>query len=419
MSILISYGCVQNRNTGLLDEPGTTTSRKVYRGKVVDKSNTTETLSIKVGNGDNTRIIRVYFDDDTRGTENIVPGKQVVVTCKVDKGHTVATSVKAELAGFVSGVSKISVNRVEKLISDGEEFTLIDARPYSQYQQSHIPTAISIPSCGMNRKLALLPEKKGQPLVFYCGGAFCGMSTTAAAIAADAGYTNTSVMLAGIDGWSESEYPTYADDRLVAKGNRILIDLRSAEKNKSEKIVGSISIPASALVATMDSISRKAPVIVYSDNKKESLTALTQLRQAGFNTVSMVEGNIQGWKKRENPVSSGPVLTEINWTRKTRRGEISPTDFKKAINQMANVVVLDVRTSEETTTGRLNGAKSVPLNELYDRIEELPRDRAIYIYSATGARAEMAARLLKRRGYNAYFLVADISCQGGKCEIVY
>jgi len=417
--ILISHGCVQNHNSGLLDEPGATASKKVYRGKVVEKSDKTETVSIRVGNGDNTRVIRVYFDGRTRGIENIVPGKQVVVTCKVDKGHTVATSVKAEISGFVSGVTKISINEVKKLLSDGEEFTLIDARSYSEYQQNHLSTAISIPSCGMEKKMTLLPEKKKQLLVFYCGGATCGMSTTAAAIAVRAGYTNSRVMLAGIDGWAENGYPTYADDRLVNKGNRILIDLRTADKNKAERIAGSVSIPAASLAARIGTLSKKAPVIVYSDNNKESLAALAEFREAGFNKVSMVEGNIQGWKKRDNPVCSGPVITEINWTRKTLRGEVSPAAFTKAVNNRANALVLDVRTSEETTAGRLDGATLLPLNELYDRMEELPRDRAIYIYSATGARAEMAARLLKQRGYNVYFLVADISCQGGKCEMAF
>ncbi len=418
-SILIVSGCVQSQNTGLLDEPGASTSKKVYRGKVVDKSSKTETLSIKVGNGDNTRIIRVYFDDSTRGMENIVPDKQVVVTCKVDRGHITATSVKAEISGFVSGVEKISSTKVEKFISDGEEFILIDARPYSQYQQNHLPTAVSIPACGMNKKISLLPEKKEQPLVFYCGGTTCGMSTAAAAIAARAGYTNIRVLLAGVEGWAEKGYPTYADDRFVGKGNRILIDLRSADKNKRERIAGSVSIPLTALSARIGIISKKAPVVVYSDNKRDSLAALAEFRKAGFDNVSMVEGNIQGWKKRNNPVSSGPVMSEIKWTREKRRGEVSPAAFKKALNQKANAVILDVRTSEETTAGRLNGAKLVPLNELYERIKELPRDRAIYIYSATGARAEMAARLLKRKGYNAYFLVADISCQGGTCKMTF
>jgi rhodanese-related sulfurtransferase len=245
------------------------------------------------------------------------------------------------------------------------------------------------------------------------------MSTTAAAIAARAGYTNSRVMLAGIDGWAENGYPTYADDRLVNKGNRILIDVRTADKNKAERIAGSVSIPAASLAARIGTLSKKAPVIVYSDNNKESLAALAEFREAGFNKVSMVEGNIQGWKKRDNPVSSGPVITEINWTRKTLRGEVSPAAFSKALNHRANALVLDVRTSEETTAGRLDGATLLPLNELYDRMEELPKDRAIYIYSATGARAEMAARLLKRRGYNVYFLVADISCQGGTCEMAF
>ena len=156
---------------------------------------------------------------------------------------------------------------------------------------------------------------------------------------------------------------------------------------------------------------------MYSDSIQESLAGLTSFRSAGFKMVSMVEGNFQGWEKRNKPITSGPVMTEINWKRKAGKGEVSPVAFKKAINNKMDAVVLDVRTSDETAAGKLEGAKLIPLNELYERSEELPQDKKIFIYSATGARAEMASRLLKENGYDAYFLVADISCHGGNCEM--
>jgi rhodanese-related sulfurtransferase len=100
-------------------------------------------------------------------------------------------------------------------------------------------------------------------------------------------------------------------------------------------------------------------------------------------------------------------------------GEVPPVAFIKAQNKSADAIILDVRTSDETSVGKLKSAKLVPLNDLYDRFEELPKNRKIYIYCATGARAQMAARLLRDNGYDAYFLVADILCAGGKCRMVF
>jgi len=414
---LFSFGCAKNRGAGLLNESTATETKKVYRGKVVAKSNRTETISIELDNGDSTRIVKVNFDGKTRGIAHAVKGKQVIVTCKVAGGRTLATSVKAELSGFAPGVSEISVQKVKKLIGDGDEFSLIDSRPKSQYKRSHLPSAFSIPSCEMNKNVGLLPEDKEQLLVFYCGGSSCGMSIIASATAAQAGYKNIRVMLAGTEGWTGKGYPTYADDDFVAKGDAILIDLRAARKNTVHRIAGSVSIPSATLDDRIDDISKKTTVIVYSDSIQESLAALAGFRAIGFTSVSMVEGNFQGWENRNRPVSSGPVVTEINWTRKTGVGEISPAAFEKALNNKIEAIVLDVRTSDETAAGKMKIAKLIPLNELYERIGELPEDKKIFIYSATGARAEMAARILQEKGYDAYYLVADVSCHGGNCEM--
>ncbi len=416
---LFSFGCAQNRGAGLQDETGATGSKKIYRGKVVAKSNRTKTISIELSNGGSTRTVKVNFDDRTRGIDRATRGKRVIVTCKIAGGRTFATSVKAELAGFVSGVSEITVKKARKMITDGDEFTLIDSRPVRQYARSHLPSAMSIPSCEMKENIDLLPEKKEQLLVFYCEGPTCGMSTMASATAAHAGYKNIRVMLAGVEGWTKAGYPTYADDDFVVNGDAVLIDLRAAGKNTVHRIAGSVSIPFATLDDRIDDISKKAPVVVYSDNIQESLGALDSFRAAGFTTFSMVEGNFKGWKKRNRPITSGPVMTEINWKRKAGKGEVSPAAFRKAMNNKMDAVVLDVRTSDETTAGKLKGAKLIPLNELYERSEELPQDKKIFIYSATGARAEMAGRLLKENGYDAYFLVADVSCHGGDCEIEF
>ena len=412
---LLTSGCAQN-SVLLEDEPGVTHSKKVYRGKVRGKSRKAGTLSIEIVRDGMPRTIKINIDHKTRGLDHALRGKQVIVTCKVDKGRTVATSIRPELGGFVSGVSAITVEKVRKMIADRDDFVLIDSRSKLQYSRSHLPSAISIPSCAMRDRLDLLPEKKGRLLVFYCGGPSCGQSTLASATAAHAGYKNIKVMLAGIAGWAEAGYPTYADDDLVIDGDIVLIDLRPARKDTVQRIAGSVSIPFASLADRMDNISKKAPIIVYSDNISESLAALDSFRSAGFTTVSMVEGNFQGWKERNRAITSGPVVTEIKWKRKTTRNEVTPAAFEHAVNGRGGAVLLDVRTRAETAAGSLRYAKLIPLNELHERSAELPQDKKIYIYSATGARAKMAAALLRKKGFAAYFLVADISCQDGTCN---
>jgi rhodanese-related sulfurtransferase len=410
-------GCAQHQSGGQQGEPTAIGSKKVYRGKVIDRSNRTKTISLEVMKNGSSRIIELSFDDQTRGIDHAVKRKQVIVAYNVDGGRPIAISVKPEKNGFVAGVSEVTIEKVKKMIDHRDGFVLIDSRPKNEYIQSHLPASISISVCRMKEHADLLPEDKDRLLVFYCGGPACGMSTMASAIAAQAGYTNIKVMLAGVAGWTNAGFPTFAVDTFVINGDLVLIDLRPAHKDTVNKIPGSVSIPFATLKDSVDDISKKAPIVVYSDNIRESHAALAEFRAAGFLRVSMVQGNFQGWKKRNNPITSGPVVTKISWKRTPGKGEVSSVAFTNAMNGKVDAVILDVRTSDEAAAGKLRRAKLIPIHELFDRSEELPKDKEIYVYSGTGARADMASRQLQENGYDAYFLVADVSCHDGNCTI--
>ncbi len=81
------------------------------------------------------------------------------------------------------------------------------------------------------------------------------------------------------------------------------------------------------------------------------------------------------------------------------------------------VVVLDVRPSEEYLNAHLPFARSIPLEELRKRLAELPKDRAIVAY-CRGPYCLMAVdavALLKQEGYSAIHLrdgVAEWATEG-------
>ncbi|MGH9273731.1 MAG: MBL fold metallo-hydrolase, partial [Acidimicrobiales bacterium] len=64
----------------------------------------------------------------------------------------------------------------------------------------------------------------------------------------------------------------------------------------------------------------------------------------------------------------------------------------------SDVVVLDVRRGDEWEAGHLEGALHVPLDELDDRIDEVPDDRPVWVHCASGFRASIAASLVDRAG---------------------
>ena len=65
----------------------------------------------------------------------------------------------------------------------------------------------------------------------------------------------------------------------------------------------------------------------------------------------------------------------------------------------AGALVVDVRTPTEFQRGAFPGAVNVPLSEISSRLPEIPKDRGIVLYCASGARSAAAARVFKQAGY--------------------
>lgn len=92
----------------------------------------------------------------------------------------------------------------------------------------------------------------------------------------------------------------------------------------------------------------------------------------------------------------------------TQPNELVPSDRDSLMKaaRKGEVVVLDVRPSEEYLNAHLPFARSIPLEELRQRLGELPHDRAIVAY-CRGPYCLMAAdavELLKQEGYSAVHL---------------
>lgn len=62
--------------------------------------------------------------------------------------------------------------------------------------------------------------------------------------------------------------------------------------------------------------------------------------------------------------------------------------------------LLDTRTKEEYDRGHLSNALHIPIDELRERINEIPKDKLLYIYCQSGLRSYLACRILLQKGYH-------------------
>lgn len=80
------------------------------------------------------------------------------------------------------------------------------------------------------------------------------------------------------------------------------------------------------------------------------------------------------------------------------RGLVASVTYDRAA-ALGNRLFLDVRTNEEFKAGGIPESIHIPLDELRERIAELPRDRHIVVSCRSGVRSYAAIRILKQSGF--------------------
>ena len=69
-----------------------------------------------------------------------------------------------------------------------------------------------------------------------------------------------------------------------------------------------------------------------------------------------------------------------------------------------SVFLLDTRTPFEVMQGKIDGFVNIPLDSLRERLDEIPKDKPIYVHCHSGLRSYLACRILTSNGYDCYNL---------------
>jgi rhodanese-related sulfurtransferase len=66
------------------------------------------------------------------------------------------------------------------------------------------------------------------------------------------------------------------------------------------------------------------------------------------------------------------------------------------------ITLLDTRTKEEFEKGHVEGFINIPVDELREHLDEIPKDKPVYVMCQSGLRSYIAMRILAGNGYDAY-----------------
>ena len=86
---------------------------------------------------------------------------------------------------------------------------------------------------------------------------------------------------------------------------------------------------------------------------------------------------------------------------------ISSREAKALLDRNKNIYLLDVRTPQEYSQGKLAGSALIPIGELERRIREVPKNKTIVVYCAVGSRSKPVANFLYQQGYRDVYNMTD------------
>ncbi len=103
------------------------------------------------------------------------------------------------------------INRVAraKEIFDNGNVLFVDARSQDNYEDGHIPGAVSLPVGQFDEQIESFLNRHSTDtrIVTYCSGRTCEDSHNLAQLLSDVGFSHASVFIDGFPGWKAEGYP--------------------------------------------------------------------------------------------------------------------------------------------------------------------------------------------------------------------
>ncbi len=83
--------------------------------------------------------------------------------------------------------------------------------------------------------------------------------------------------------------------------------------------------------------------------------------------------------------------------------KITPADYTAQFGPDVDHILIDVRTPQEFASGHIPGAVNIAVEELAQRLNEVPQDKPVVLYCRSGNRSGQAAQILDRAGYGQIY----------------
>lgn len=137
------------------------------------------------------------------------------------------------------------------------------------------------------------------------------------------------------------------------------------------------------------------------DKRIDTLSSVIQRRSTIDELTEFEHAYAPPYSSAKDPVNMAGFVAEnilqkriqvVPWTKVAEIGE--------------NDLLVDVRMPDEYNAGNIPGSVNIPVDELRNRLNELPKDRDIYIYCQIGLRGYLAQRILLQNDFTRVYNIS-------------
>jgi len=181
-----------------------------------------------------------------------------------------------------------------------------------------------------------------------------------------------------------------AFQKLRERQDAIIIDLRRPEAFGGAHIPGAFNIGAGPNLSMWAAwvVPYDRPILLVGDAGTDLEQARRSLIRVGFDQIEgYLKGGMPAW------IEAGLEQTHIP--------QISVQELAQKLRCKDQIAVLDVRSPKEWREGHIEQAIHIPGGELPKRLDELPRDKEVYVICGSGYRSSVATSVLARAGRRA------------------
>jgi glyoxylase-like metal-dependent hydrolase (beta-lactamase superfamily II)/rhodanese-related sulfurtransferase len=206
-------------------------------------------------------------------------------------------------------VGPLTPRQVERADADGA--MIVDVRTDLQFDEAHIPGAVSIPmtGAGFGTRLAWLADREQDTVLV---GRDDADAHEAAGLAVAVGVRRLGGCLAGgMTSWRQERRPVARIERLeierlperLAEDGLQILDVREEAEHRAGIIPGSLPIPWHELKTLPDGLDPDSPVAVLCASGQRAGVAASLLQRAGARSVlHVVDGGVPRWKALGRPL---------------------------------------------------------------------------------------------------------------------